>query len=187
MHKVRGNYGSCTWGVVKMHPTTVEASGKGEDGVKLGWNSVEHKKWCVFRVWPPIEGQCNFLGFVFDLTRFLTKLDGTAAVFPWVYGKHCVTPWKLVPTCFNTPSKNIQLIPSEVFKKSVYNGKKSTGMSSLCGKTSDLRSENWNENLGRFSLKKCEPPNARFYQRLHSSISSTTLEMTWRICFPIQV
>ncbi len=34
MHKVRGNYGSDTRGVAKMHPTAAEASGKGEDGVK---------------------------------------------------------------------------------------------------------------------------------------------------------
>jgi hypothetical protein len=30
-------------------------------------------------------------------------------------------------------------------------------------------------------------PNAGLYLRLHSSISSTTLEMTRQICFPIQV
>ncbi len=43
--------------------------------------------------------------------------------------------------------KKIQLIHSEVFKKSVSNGRKRTGMSSLCGKTSDSRSENRNEDL----------------------------------------
>jgi hypothetical protein len=154
MHKVQGNYGSCTWGVVKMHPTSVEASGKGEDGVKPGWNSVEHRKWCVLEFDPQLKANVIFWRFFFDLTRFSTKLDGTGAVFPWVYGKHCETPWKLVPACFNTPSKNIQLIPSNVFKKSVSNGTKPTGRSSLCGKTSDPRSENRNENLGRFSLKK---------------------------------
>jgi hypothetical protein len=36
MHKVRGNYGNGTRGAAKMHPTAVEASGKGEDGVKPG-------------------------------------------------------------------------------------------------------------------------------------------------------
>jgi len=36
MHKVQGNYGSGTRGGAKMHPTAVEASGKGEDGVKPG-------------------------------------------------------------------------------------------------------------------------------------------------------
>jgi hypothetical protein len=35
-----------------MHPTAVEASGKGEDGVKPGWNSIEHKKWCVLEFDP---------------------------------------------------------------------------------------------------------------------------------------
>ncbi len=35
MHKVRGNYGSGTRGAAKMHPTSVEASGKGEDSVAV--------------------------------------------------------------------------------------------------------------------------------------------------------
>jgi hypothetical protein len=147
MHKVWGNYGSCTWGVAKMHPTAVEASGKGEDGVKLGWNLVEHKKWCVLEFDPQLKANVLFWRFFFDLTRFLSKLDDTGVVFPWVCGKQCETPWKLVPACFNTPSKNIQLIHSEVFKKSVSNGRKPTGRSSLCGKTSNSRSENRNEDL----------------------------------------
>ncbi len=147
MHKVQGNYGSCTWGVVKMHTIAVEASGKGEDGVKIGWNSVEHRKWCILEFDPQLKANVLFWRFSFDLTRFSTKLDGTSAVFPWVYGKHYETPWKLMPACFNTPSKKIQLIPLEVFKKSVSNGRKPTGRSFLCGKTSDSRSENRNENL----------------------------------------
>jgi hypothetical protein len=173
MHKVRSNYGSCTWGLVKMHPTTVETSGKGEDGVKPGWNSVEHRKWSILEFDPQLKANVLFWRFFFDLTQFSTTFNSTCAVFPWVYGKHCETPWKLVPACFNTPSKNIQLIPSEVFKKSVSNGQVIFV---------------W-ENL-RFSLrelKKWKPPNTGFYLRLHSSISSTTLEMTWRVFFPIQV
>ncbi len=147
MHKVRGNYDSCTWGVAKMHPTIVEASGKGEDGVKLEWNSVKHRKWCVLEFDPQLKANVLSWRFFFDFTRFSSKLDGIGAVFPWVCGKHCETPWKLVPACFNTPSKKIQLIPSEVFKKPVSNGRKPTGRSSLCGKTSDSCSENRNENL----------------------------------------
>ncbi len=147
MHKVQGNYGSCTWGVAKMHPIAVEASGKGEDGVKPGWNSVEHRKWCVLKFDSQLKANVLFWRFFFDLTRFSSKLDSTGAVFPWVYGKHYETPWKLVPACFNTSSKKIQLIHSEVFKKSVSNGRKPTGRSSLCGKTFDSHSENRNEDL----------------------------------------
>jgi hypothetical protein len=87
MHKVRGNCGSCTWGVVKMHPTAVEASGKGEDGVKPRWNSVEHRKWCVLEFDPQLKANVFFWRFFFDLTRFLTKLKGTGAVFSWLHEK----------------------------------------------------------------------------------------------------
>jgi hypothetical protein len=68
-------------------------------------------------------------------------------MFSWVYRKHYKTPWKPVPICFNTLSKKIQLIPLDVFKKSISNGRKLTGRSSLYVKTSDFHFENRNENL----------------------------------------
>jgi hypothetical protein len=123
---------------------------RGQTRMKLG----RAQKVVRFRVWPPIEGQCNFLEVflwshpVFDQTR---RYWCRVSLSLW---KTLRNTWKLVPACSNTPSKNIQLIPSNVFKKSVSNGTKPTGRSSLCGKTSDPRSENRNENLGRFSLKK---------------------------------
>jgi hypothetical protein len=45
MHKVRGNYSSCTCRrAVKMYVAAVEALRKNERRVKTGWNSVCHKK-----------------------------------------------------------------------------------------------------------------------------------------------
>jgi hypothetical protein len=44
------------------------------------------------------------------------------------------------------PCQKIQLIPFEVFKRLVSNGRKPTGISSLYVKTSNIHSENRNEN-----------------------------------------
>ncbi len=80
------------------------------------------------------------------------------------------------------PALKIQLIPSEVFKRPVSNGRKLTGRSSLRGKTPiSLWESEWKP--WRFSLEKWEPPSAGSYLRWHLSISNTTLEMTWQIFF----
>jgi len=163
MHKVRGNYGSSTRGVAKMHPTAVEASGKGEDGVKPGWNSVEHRKWCVLEFDPQLKANVLFWRFFFDLTRFLSKLDGIGAVFPWVCRKHCETPWKLVPACFNTPSKKDSTNTFRGFWKVGFQWEKTDGQ--VISVWENLRFSFWESEWRpwRFSLKKWEPPDTGFY------------------------
>jgi len=93
-----------------------------------------------FQDWPPVEGNVFFWRFLFDLTWFSTKLKGIGVVFSW----------KPMFVCFITLSKKIQLIPFEVFKGSVSNGRKPTGRSSLYVKTSDSHFDNRNENLEGF-------------------------------------
>jgi hypothetical protein len=40
-------------GVVKIYVAPVEATRKKERRVKIGWNSVWHKKWCISEFLPP--------------------------------------------------------------------------------------------------------------------------------------
>ncbi len=173
MHKVRGNYGSDTRGAAKISPTAVEASGKGEDGS----NPVEHRKCCVLEFDPLLKANV-FLGrFFFHLTRFSSKLDSTGAVFPWVCGKHCETPWKPVPACLNTPSKKDS---TDTFR----------GFQEVAGHLCVEKPPTLALRIGMKTLKKVLIEKVRTHPtlvstlHLRSSISSTTLEMTRRIFFP---
>ncbi len=160
MHKVRGNYGSGTRGAAKMHPTAAEASGKGEDGVKPG----RAQEVVRFRIWPPIEGQCIFWEvFLWSHPVFVQTQQYWRRVSVSLR-KTLQNTLKTGARMFKYPwTLKIQLIHSEVFKKSVSNGRKRTGRSSLCGKTSDSRSENRNEDLEGSHWKSVNPPDAGFY------------------------
>ncbi len=152
MHKVRGNYGSGTRGAAKISPTAAQASGKGEDGVKPG----RAQEVVRFRVWPPIEGQCI-----------------SWEVFLWSHPVFVQTRqyWRRVSLSLRKTLRNTLKTGARMFKYPVekrfnwYIPRFSRSRwSSLCGKTSDSRSENRNEDIEKGSHWKSEnPPDAGFY------------------------
>jgi hypothetical protein len=76
MHKVRGNYSSCTGGsspkICSSGEGAQEKEREGQNRMKL---SLPQKKWYIFGFHPPFEGSCTFLQVFFsNLTLFWTKL-----------------------------------------------------------------------------------------------------------------
>ncbi len=104
MHKLRGNYNSCTGMCSEdICSSSAGAQKKGKRGSKTGWNSVYHKKWIYAAAVPSLRKKergyqnrmklslpqkmvhfwvspapwrlmYSFAGFLLNLTRFRTKL-----------------------------------------------------------------------------------------------------------------
>jgi len=73
-------------GVVKIYVAPVEALRKKERRVKIGWNSVWHKKWCISEFLPPWRLMYFFTCFL-KSQPVLDQIQRTGALFSWLYGK----------------------------------------------------------------------------------------------------
>jgi len=84
-----GNYSTCTCrSSENICSSSGGAQGKRKNGVKTGWNSVWHKKWCTSEFdslpWMLVH---FFAGFLKKSHSVLDQTQGSGAVFSWLYGK----------------------------------------------------------------------------------------------------
>jgi hypothetical protein len=88
MHKVRGNYSSCT---CRSSENTCSSSGSAQEKGKMGQNriklSLAQKGGAFLSLTPPWRLMYFFLPVFFQSQSVLDQTQGTGVVFSWVYRK----------------------------------------------------------------------------------------------------